>query len=429
MNMETFKEISSLFALIDIFLILFELHILLKKLFHVSSFKGKIRSFIVSFIADCCVFSSVDELIVNKSYFLQYVFYFCLFILLMLYPCRRFIKKKEVKKEVSAVNEDLKKAETINDNQLQIAEWEQETHVCSQPQKKRLGKLKFIRITSIEKKQPQEKSEIPKQVLPSKEEKGEVISSFTENSDFVTVHKNVIRADSTEMPQVHSDRQLKKHEKTDIEFSDEIYIKALEVFSVYPEVSTTRLQRKLKLGYDSAVKIIDVLEEKGFIRSSGSSSLKTFVYSPSELKYFNFIVSLNPETEKHEEKKDALQFAKEIYYKENSENLEKFSDEYCSKQAECINWFYNEIKGFSVSLVKSEKSFEENKIKYIIALSNGTTTANIKYCKKELAEYLNVNSNDLKIDFSNPETGTLITIPFPNPIINMYRNSVPQEKE
>ena len=51
----------------------------------------------------------------------------------------------------------------------------------------------------------------------------------------------------------------------DVESDDEIYNKALEVVRATRRASTSHLQRRMKIGYNHAARLIDMLEERGVI--------------------------------------------------------------------------------------------------------------------------------------------------------------------
>jgi S-DNA-T family DNA segregation ATPase FtsK/SpoIIIE len=61
---------------------------------------------------------------------------------------------------------------------------------------------------------------------------------------------------------------------------DELYDKALELVLLTGQASASYLQRKLKLGYARAARIIDQMEQEGVVGPSKGSKPREFLVDP-----------------------------------------------------------------------------------------------------------------------------------------------------
>ena len=68
--------------------------------------------------------------------------------------------------------------------------------------------------------------------------------------------------------QVEPGWELKEQDSEDFELDDELLDKAEEVVREYEKASISLLQRRLKIGYSRAARLIDLLEERGIIGHS-----------------------------------------------------------------------------------------------------------------------------------------------------------------
>ena len=69
------------------------------------------------------------------------------------------------------------------------------------------------------------------------------------------------------------------------ELSDEeaLIVKAAEIAVDMGQLSTTKLQRILKLGYAKAARIVDALEERGVVGPSEGAKARKVLMTPQEL--------------------------------------------------------------------------------------------------------------------------------------------------
>ena len=83
------------------------------------------------------------------------------------------------------------------------------------------------------------------------------------------------RPDATALPQsVEPGWEIKEHASDDFELEDDLLERAEEVVREYERASISLLQRRLRIGYSRAARLIDLLEERGIIgqfESSGRS--------------------------------------------------------------------------------------------------------------------------------------------------------------
>lgn len=63
----------------------------------------------------------------------------------------------------------------------------------------------------------------------------------------------------------------------DSDARDELFVTALEVIQEYDYISTSLVQRRLAVGYVRAVRILDELEEAGYVSPPNESDLRNVV--------------------------------------------------------------------------------------------------------------------------------------------------------
>jgi DNA segregation ATPase FtsK/SpoIIIE-like protein len=71
-------------------------------------------------------------------------------------------------------------------------------------------------------------------------------------------------------PVVEPGWEIREHHSDDFELEDDLLEKAEEVVREYERASISLLQRRLRIGYSRAARLIDLLEERGIIGSSES---------------------------------------------------------------------------------------------------------------------------------------------------------------
>jgi DNA segregation ATPase FtsK/SpoIIIE-like protein len=72
-------------------------------------------------------------------------------------------------------------------------------------------------------------------------------------------------------PVVEPGWEIREHHSDDFELEDDLLEKAEEVVREYERASISLLQRRLRIGYSRAARLIDLLEERGIIGSSESA--------------------------------------------------------------------------------------------------------------------------------------------------------------
>src|SRR3989440_580151 len=79
------------------------------------------------------------------------------------------------------------------------------------------------------------------------------------------------RPEATVLPQpIEPGWEIREHHSDDFELEDDLLEKAEEVVREYERASISLLQRRLRVGYSRAARLIDLLEERGIIGSSES---------------------------------------------------------------------------------------------------------------------------------------------------------------
>src|SRR5205823_8322930 len=64
--------------------------------------------------------------------------------------------------------------------------------------------------------------------------------------------------------------EIREHASDDFELEDDLLDKAEEIVREYERASISLLQRRLRIGYSRAARLIDLLEERGIISSADS---------------------------------------------------------------------------------------------------------------------------------------------------------------
>src|SRR5437016_11600077 len=79
------------------------------------------------------------------------------------------------------------------------------------------------------------------------------------------------RPEATVLPQpIEPGWEVKDHVSDDFELEDDLLEQAEEVVREYERASISLLQRRLRIGYSRAARLIDLLEERGIIGPSES---------------------------------------------------------------------------------------------------------------------------------------------------------------
>jgi ribosomal protein S25 len=81
-----------------------------------------------------------------------------------------------------------------------------------------------------------------------------------------------------EQPAVEPGWEIQEHVSDDFELEDDLLEKAEEVVREYERASISLLQRRLRIGYSRAARLIDLLEERGVIGRSESGGRSREVY-------------------------------------------------------------------------------------------------------------------------------------------------------
>jgi DNA segregation ATPase FtsK/SpoIIIE-like protein len=94
------------------------------------------------------------------------------------------------------------------------------------------------------------------------EEVERLVASWRQQVQEHTREQNVV-----EQPPVEPGWEIQEHISDDFELEDDLLEKAEEVVREYGRASISLLQRRLRVGYSRAARLIDMLEERGIIGS------------------------------------------------------------------------------------------------------------------------------------------------------------------
>src|SRR5450759_4965847 len=84
--------------------------------------------------------------------------------------------------------------------------------------------------------------------------------------EHINAAHNAGRPAATAQPQqVEPGWEIKEHVSDDFELEDDLLERAEEVVREYERASISLLQRRLRIGYSRAARLIDLLEERGII--------------------------------------------------------------------------------------------------------------------------------------------------------------------
>ena len=71
--------------------------------------------------------------------------------------------------------------------------------------------------------------------------------------------------------------------RTNIDLDDELVEEAMRIVVLHQQASTSMLQRRLKVGYSRAARLLDILEERGVVGPSEGAKGREVLVSEQEL--------------------------------------------------------------------------------------------------------------------------------------------------
>lgn len=111
----------------------------------------------------------------------------------------------------------------------------------------------------------------------------EAVTSFLKNNGSSDYDASIIEAVEQNIPTAKGEKPMGMDDNTEVSGDEELVIRAAEYAVDAGQLSTTALQRRLKLGYARAARIVDELEDRGVIGPSEGAKPRRVLMSPQEL--------------------------------------------------------------------------------------------------------------------------------------------------
>lgn len=111
----------------------------------------------------------------------------------------------------------------------------------------------------------------------------EAVTSFLKNNGSSEYDHDIIEAVEQNIPTAKSDKPMGAEDNAELNGDEELMIRAAEYAVDAGQLATTLLQRRLRLGYARAARIMDALEERGVISPAEGSKPRKVLISPQEL--------------------------------------------------------------------------------------------------------------------------------------------------
>ncbi len=111
----------------------------------------------------------------------------------------------------------------------------------------------------------------------------EAVTSFLKSNGTSEYDMDIIEAVDANIPMSKGEKPMGTDEPSEVSGDEELIIRAAEYAVDAGQLSTTALQRRLKLGYARAARIVDELEERGIIGPSEGAKPRRVMMTPQEL--------------------------------------------------------------------------------------------------------------------------------------------------
>ena len=130
-----------------------------------------------------------------------------------------------------------------------------------------------------------------------------ILESYTKANEVKSLDdyfasKNEPKPEKIEPPKQEKKKPAASEDSGDSDASDEMLPIAIEVIVENQMASTTLLQRKLKLGYARAARLMDALEEKGVVGPFEGSKPRKVLISKQQWMEMNALGNASPAREK-----------------------------------------------------------------------------------------------------------------------------------
>lgn len=111
----------------------------------------------------------------------------------------------------------------------------------------------------------------------------EAVTNFLKNNGASEYDAEIMDAVEQNVPVPKGEKSIGSDEGSELSGDEELIIRAAEYAVDAGQLSTTALQRRLKLGYARAARIVDELEERGVIGPSEGAKPRKVLISPQEM--------------------------------------------------------------------------------------------------------------------------------------------------
>lgn len=110
----------------------------------------------------------------------------------------------------------------------------------------------------------------------------EAVTSFLKSNGKSEYDSEIMDAVDQAIPVGKGEKQISDEELGELSGDEALVFKAAEMFVDAGQISTTALQRRLRLGYAKAGRIIDIMEERGIIGPSEGAKPRKVIMTPQE---------------------------------------------------------------------------------------------------------------------------------------------------
>ena len=121
----------------------------------------------------------------------------------------------------------------------------------------------------------------------------EAVTSFLKSNGKSEYDSAIIEAVEQAIPAGKGDKQISDDDIGELTGDEALVFKAAETFVDAGQISTTALQRRLRLGYAKAGRIIDIMEERGIIGPSEGAKPRKVLMTPQQFTEWKLRLASN----------------------------------------------------------------------------------------------------------------------------------------
>ena len=111
----------------------------------------------------------------------------------------------------------------------------------------------------------------------------EAVASFLKSGGNAEYDAEIMDAVEQNTPAGKNEKNLSDDDTGELTGEEALIVKAAELAVDMGQLSTTALQRRLKLGYAKAARIVDELQERGIVGPSEGAKPRRVLMTPQEL--------------------------------------------------------------------------------------------------------------------------------------------------